>query len=269
MIVREHDGQTLILSEPDVARLATTLAENFGNHRFAAPERSVIRALERLGFLDRDATVHPGPGGLPVDRAQLRWTDLLAGWTRATRPGGERDDEALLLTSIVVMRLAADASPPSPAQASSGADGQLRLQFETNKFVHAQVELQENLRRRLGLATDRPLRLGIAESLDDPTEFALSLQVRLLQCLWQMAEQLARGSAGITNPVFVADTGDFDRVRLRPVSQDRCLVSPWCFASDALTIDRPFRAWSQADAAGVQYAALPIVSLPLRLVPRP
>lgn len=271
MIVRQHADRCLVLSDPDLATVATTLAEHFGNPRFDPPGRSVLRGIARLGagLADLDRVVRVGPDGRPVDREQAALSDLLAAWTRATHADDADDPEALLLTSFVVLRLAADAGISPPGHPPLSANAQNRLRFETNKFVHAQVELQEGLRRRLGLATDRPLRLGIAETMDDPAELALSLHLRLMQCLWNMAECLARGRSGGTTPVFSAASGDFDAIGVRMLASDRCLIVPWCFAPDRFEFELPFREWPTRDHRDVPYADLPRAGWTIRLAPHP
>jgi hypothetical protein len=275
MVAREGIDGWLLLSNADVAELAETLAGRFGNDRFEPGDACVVGALQRLarGWREHETTLRLGTDGRPIEREPIEL--CFSAWSAATRPrsDGDVDDdaEALLLTSIVAMQLAADATESRPGrEAATAGVEQLRERFNHNKFYHAQIELQEGLRRQLGLATDRPLRLGLAETFDDPEEFALVVQAKLTLAMLRISELLSRGSAGATSPVFDPDSGDHVPITLRPLQSSRWLVVPWCFREAEVSLRLPCRAITEPpDPTGaVAFNELPVAPMDVLLIGR-
>ena len=63
----------------------------------------------------------------------------------------------------------------------------MRARFENNKFQHRQIEIQEEVRGKLGMRTDIPLTLGLAGSGFDLREDQLHFDFRWLQALDQIS----------------------------------------------------------------------------------
>lgn len=269
MVVRQGVNGWLVMSGADVAEQAATLSESFGNDRFEPADPSVIGALRRTacGWRAQETSLTLAADQQPDEGPSLE--PCLRAWAQATQAESDDDAEALLVTSVAVMRLAMEATASRLRQATAAsALEERRHRFNHNKFFHAQIELQEELRRRLGLSTERPLKLGIAETLDDPEEFALSVRVRLVLALLRMSELLARGCSGATLPVFDPSSGDDVPISLRPMQAPRWLVSPWCFRESEVALRLPFRAMvhrARPDNT-VRFADLPRAPMDVKLV---
>ena len=118
----------------------------------------------------------------------------------------------------------------------------MRVRFEVNKFQHAQIELQEKLRTQLGLRTDIPLLLGLAEKSSDPAEQNLLYNFRLLQAMDKLSLCIC-----CTKPPFGKIDAMTDRPggRMTPLTVSRpepqtLLVSPWPFDQESIEVSFPF-----------------------------
>jgi len=65
--------------------------------------------------------------------------------------------------------------------------------FEINKFQHRQIEIQDDLRKRLGLRTDIPLHLGLARPGTSPADDQLLFNFRLLTAMDRVSLSLCTG----------------------------------------------------------------------------
>jgi uncharacterized protein DUF3891 len=191
MIRRAYHHELLIIAQNDHAELAGKLVKHVGNSLFAAPMplASVERAVAEhdRGWIRQDVSPQFNPEKLPAHVFEIDHAISLAAWTESVNLCAAKDPYAALLISLHSMRLAAHVANhlgPQNDQAS-------RVQsFKVQQFLHLQIEIQEMLRRQLGLAIDMPLRGGLAERGASPEEDLLAANFSLMQLLDQISLNL-------------------------------------------------------------------------------
>src|SRR3982751_2326827 len=189
MIRRRVDDEFWLFTQHDHALLAGQLAEEFGNHAFAAPDPrdATIRgvAMHDCGWPLHDDEPTLNNKHEPLDVFETPPHVGLKVWSEASRRAAELDPYAGLLVSLHSLSLSMFAMSPDRTVANEKWDAtDPRTRFEANQFQHAQLELQETLRRRLGLRTDLPTQGGIVTApTEDPRELALRFNFRLLQAM--------------------------------------------------------------------------------------
>jgi hypothetical protein len=239
MIRRQMADQFWMITQQDHALLAGRLAEAWGNHRFARldPDRqeSVIRgiALHDCGWPAHDERPTLDEQGRPRDVFHTPHVITLPLWMESARRAAEADPYAGLLVSLHVLALSASSRlPAQPATERPFDPDRARERFELNRFQHAQIELQESLRQRLGLRTDLPLHFGLAESAADPREQKLVFDFRLLQAMdfLSLAICCTQPPGQETGPVYLHPGGMMRPLKLRRTTADRLGVNPWPFA---------------------------------------
>lgn len=187
MIRRTAEQFDWLITQPDHAKLAATLGEHFGNEKFARPEpRGAVLSAVRMhddGWAAIDDCPALDESHRPLDVFASPPELSLKAWGRSADMAGPVDAYAALLISLHVLALsvhtaAKQAPPKNPADVHH-----LGRQFLSNKFMHREVERQEELRRQLGLRTDLPLTHGLAEPRQSPAEDQLIFNLRMLQTL--------------------------------------------------------------------------------------
>src|SRR5206468_2748540 len=147
-------------------------AERIGNERFAAPSpyRETVDgvALHDCGWPSHDEEPTLNHKGLPLHVLETPIRLAVRVWSASARRAAEKNDYTALLVSLHVMALSAIAQTRDPTPHERFRDA--RELFELNKFQHREAEVQEQLRRRLGLRTDLPLHQGLAKPGIDPDE---------------------------------------------------------------------------------------------------
>ncbi|HEX8341393.1 MAG TPA: DUF3891 family protein [Tepidisphaeraceae bacterium] len=246
-MIRRREGEHFwLIRQTDHARLAGEMARAYGNAHFAAPDPpgDVITAVARHdgGWPYHDDAPARSPAGHPLDVFETPRHIAHQIWSESSRRACEIGPYVGLLVSLHQLGLSAIS-----ASAAAGAPHdaqQLRQQFDTNKFQHAMIERTEALRLRLGLRTDRPLRLGLAEGWTDPAEQALAHHLRLLQALDQISLAICCETPPMTStgPLLTRPGGSTTSLRLRRPSADALLVRPWPFAAASLPLRVPYRA---------------------------
>src|SRR5215213_9852041 len=164
MIRHRQGSDFLLITQDDHARLSGRFAEHIGNGQFAAPSPRAesIRgaALHDCGWPLHDDQPTLNPKGEPLHVLESPMAIATRVWTESARRAyQEAGPYAGLLVSIHVFTLSAsakkdDGTPHERAQSREEL-------FLLNQFQQSQIEHQEDLRRQLGLRTDRPLKLGL------------------------------------------------------------------------------------------------------------
>jgi hypothetical protein len=168
-------------------------------------------------------------------------TDLMTSlhvWDQSVERSSARDPYAGLLVSLHTMNLANLA-----AARHRTADDEVSRQrvFRVRRFIHRQIEVQEQLRRRLEMRTDLPLRGGLAEQGRSPEEDLLRSNYFLLEFLDQVSLNLC------------FDRVIFQRIEMlypRPgegaiggrIAADKVggmTIHPWPFNCECLDLDVP------------------------------
>ena len=241
MIRRRIDDRWLLFTQDDHARLSGALAERLGNDAFAAPDESARRgiALHDAGWPLHDDQPTLNPDGKPLDVFETPRDIALEVWTASARRATAADPYAGLLVSLHALSLSAYAvslDQSRPEQQST------RTRFAMNQFQHAQIELQESLRKRLGLRTDRPLTLGLDEGSSDPREQKLAFDFRLLQAMDQLSlNLLCTEPPAPAMKIHPRPGQPLHEVTFHRIGSHRATLRPWPFASDSISVEIPCR----------------------------
>jgi hypothetical protein len=195
-------------------------------------------------------------------------------WEQSADRATARDDYAGLLVSLHGLALSVFATEHSPLASKLWDLNQPRARFELNRFQHRMVELQESLRQRLGMHTDRPLRHGLNETSTDAKEQRLTFDFRWLQAMDRMSLAIC-----CTNPPFQtmeplhpAPGAAPISVAMRRNGVDVLIIDPWLFCVDRIPIHvphRPLPARPYVDEAEYRaaYAAAPVEQFTVTIQP--
>ncbi len=245
MIRRRVGDEFWLIPQHDHALISGSLAQHFGNQKFARPHTATTVlgiSLHDCGWPIHDERPTLNKDRLPLDVFETSPQIGFSVWSESTRRAAEQDPYAGLLVSLHGLSLSALAT----AQVFDNEQFDLnnaRVRFEVNKFQHAQIELQENLRQRLGLPTNIPLHLGIAAKSGDPREQALEFDFRLLQAMDKLSLCVCctKPPFAKVEPMMDHPGGKATSLQVqRPVAQS-LVVSPWPFDVDRIEVVFPFR----------------------------
>lgn len=262
MIRREREGRYYLITQHEHALLSGRLAERWGNRDFEAPEprESVIRGISMhdCGWPLHDERPTLNDKGAPLNVFETPRRIGTPVWTLSAERAAAVDPYAGLLVSLHVLSLSMLPSIYSPTPHDV---------FELNKFQHQEIERQESMRQALGLRTDRPLKLGLAEPGVDPEEDRLANNFHLLQALDKLSLSLC-----FANGLFER----LEHVGLK-LSHSReepatILLDPWPFAMDQIEESVPSKVIEQKQFENETefqqaYAAATVEQLALRLRP--
>lgn len=186
MIRHRRGNEFFLIAQHDHALLAGKFAEQIGNECFAAPtpRQPVLDgiSLHDAGWPLHDDQPTLNPGGEPLHVLEVSMPIATRVWNESVRRAVEKDPYSGLLVSLHVLNLSTLAQRHDFRPQERGRNDPADL-FELNKFQHRQIEWQEQLRRQLGLATDLPLRLGLAEPGTGPGEDLLRFNFGLLRLM--------------------------------------------------------------------------------------
>jgi hypothetical protein len=164
MIRHRQGNDFLLITQDDHARLSGRFAELIGNGPFTppSPRDEVIRgaSLHDCGWPLHDDQPTLNLKGEPLHVLESPMAIATRVWTESARRAHEEAGPyAGLLVSIHVFTLSASAKKDDgmPHERAHSREEHFLL----NQFQQAQIEHQEDLRRQLGLRTDRPLKLGL------------------------------------------------------------------------------------------------------------
>ena len=240
MIRRDAATHFLLITQHDHALLAGQFARRLGNDRFAAPS-PYQPTLEAIAHHDCGWPLHDDHPTLnqanhplhvfeaPVPLATQVWSASVA---RAMNLG---EDQGLLVS---LHTFALSALHMAHANDLSRADI-----FEMNKFQHRQIEIQHELRQRLGLSNEIPLQLGLAQRGTSPADDQLHYNFRLLTAMDRISLALCCGQ-----PLFPT----LDDVPLQPGQPPTpitlnmpdpatMVIDPWPFDQPTLKFEIPAR----------------------------
>jgi hypothetical protein len=166
MIRHAMGREFLLFTQNDHAILAGRLAALVGNDRFAppSPPRPVLTgiAMHDAGWPLHDERPTLNRKGEPLNVLETPMPIATKVWAESARLASEVDDYAGLLVSLHVLTLSALAVKPDSSLPSERAAGRHDM-FLLNRFQQDEIERQEELRAAVGLSTDLPLRLGLAQ----------------------------------------------------------------------------------------------------------
>src|SRR3954470_12372868 len=178
MIRRAMEDRFLLFAQHDHAQLSGELARHYGNRFFAKPDplEQTIRAvaLHDCGWPLHDDRPTLNKEGLPLDVFESPLDVAIGVWQAGVEAVANEPPYTQLLVSLHVLGLSGFAATRQHDR---------REQFELNKFQHRQIEKQVELRKRLGLAVDVPLKLGLAIRSDIAEEERLRRNHNLVQTM--------------------------------------------------------------------------------------
>ena len=240
-MIRRRDGNDfLLITQVSHARLSGQLAARVGNDRFAPLGPAVVRAigLHDDGWHLHDDAPTVNPQGQPAHTFETPLNLALKMWTDSTDRAAAADPYAGLLVSLHGLGLSLHALKQEPGQPARHGTHEV---FEVNKFQHRQVEVQETLRRRLGMRTDLPLRFGLAEPGRSPEEDALLFNFRMLQLLDRLSLDLCFGELRFKSveTIYPRPGQAAATLAVEKAPDGNYAVTPWPFDEPAITIPLP------------------------------
>lgn len=237
MIRRQAGDEYWLISQHDHAVLSGEMARNIGGSAPAAPsgEPAILGiGLHDCGWPLHDDAPTINGNGAPLDVFESPRQITLPVWTRSAELATEQDPYAGLLVSLHVLSLSTFATQQQGLASRTWNLDDPRVRFEVNVFQHRMIEIQEDLRRRLGLSTDQPLKNGLAQNPTDAKE-----QQLIADFQWLQAMDMLSLAVCCTDPPFKRYPPlklDIKRRRDEEVT-----VKPWPFTVDRIVLQVPFR----------------------------
>jgi len=245
MIRHRRGDDFYLIAQHDHALLSGQFATHIGASGFARPDpyRQTVDgiALHDCGWPLHDERPTLNGQSLPLHVLESPMPIAIKVWSESARLASEKDPYTGLLVSLHVMALSfiAQTHDPTPHERYQDA----KDLFDLNKFQHRQAELQEELRRKIGLRTDIPLTKGLAKPGTDPAEDLLLFNYNLLKTCDRLSLDLC-----CSEPLFQTIEGVFPRPGAAPltlqighVAEGSMTVQPWPFDVDRLEYEVPCR----------------------------
>jgi hypothetical protein len=248
MIRRASGGKFILFTQVDHAALSGQLAARFGGGRFVppVPREVVLTAVSQhdAGWPLHDDEPTLNSRGEPLDVFEVPRQIALRVWSASAERASAIDPYAGLLVSLHSLSLSIHASMHNPIQLSEKFDiAQMQSQFDLNKFQHREVERQEQLRRKLGMRTDVPLKHGIAEPGVTRQDDQLRFHFRLLQAmdLLSLCICCTHPPAAESNELQPSPDAGPVRLKIHRGSDGVTHVHPWPFEIRRLPLTIPCR----------------------------
>lgn len=268
-MIRKHVGNEYwLIAQHDHALLAGELARRVGARGYAAPSDSAVRgiALHDCGWPLHDDEPTLNEKGLPLDVFETPPPIGLKVWSEgARRAAREPDAYAALLVSLHTLSLSVYATTPSPIVHERFDMSDATNRFEVNKFQQQQIELQEELRRRLGMRVDEPRRFGLAEQSREPRERELIFDFRLLQAMDKLSLSICCTTPPFEalEPLLTEPDGEYRAIDVRRAGTFELALAPWPFRDERLEVSVPFRrlpgrAYASDEAFRAAHGAAPV-----------
>jgi hypothetical protein len=240
MIRRDAGAHFLLVTQHDHALAAGRLARAIGRPPFnpPAPLDTVVDAISQhdCGWPLHDDQPTLNREGLPLHVFEAPVSVAVRVWAASVQGAMTRGDYPGLLVSLHVMGLSAmflsHASNPSRSDV-----------FEMNKFQHRQSEIQDELRKRLGLRTDVALRLGLAQPGASAEDDLLHFNFRLLTAVDRLSLALCCGKHlfPTLDDVHPAPGLPPLPIKVAMPHSDTLELTPWPFTEPRITLEIPAR----------------------------
>jgi hypothetical protein len=243
MIRNSRGDQFLLIAQHDHALLSGQLAERLGSQRFAGPDprpQTLLGiSLHDCGWPLHDDAPTLNRQGQPLHVLETPAELGTQVWRESARRAAEQDPYAGLLVSLHVLTLSAmlvqtNLSPVEKFERRQEL-------FLMNQFQQDEIERQEQLRQELGLATDRPLNLGLAEPGIDPEEDRLRFNFAWLRAMDALSLDACTGKRVFDRSPAVHPRigGETIQLTLSHPSPDVVIVEPWPFATSSIELEVP------------------------------
>ena len=245
-MIRHRTGDHFVLiAQHDHAQLSGRLATHVGNTLFAPPtpyqETVDGIALHDCGWPLHDLSPTLNPQGLPLHVLESSMAVAIPVWSESVRRAAEHNAYSGLLVSLHVLNLSALAE--SRDQQVHERHRDRKELFDLNKFQHKQIEVQENLRRELGLRTDVPLHLGRAAPGTGAREDLLLFGYHLLKLLDAISLDLCSGGDLFekVDEVYPRPGDVALTLRIQHPADFELAVDPWPFDQPVIRSEVPGR----------------------------
>lgn len=244
-MIRRHVGnEWWLFAQDDHAALAGEFARHLGG----LVEPLSVEAIRAVGMHDRgwiaaDAMAVLNEAGQPQDVFETQMSRGLEIWRNSSKIALEQGGPYCgLLVSIHSLNLSSHAAAKYLQPPKSGPPD-FKAIFAMNKMQHAEIEQQEEIRKKIGMRTDVPLTLGLAHESLDPAEQQLIYDSRWLAAMDQLSLDLC--CTGVHFPTL-------NHVRAAPglvemaihvsrIDHSSACLRPWPFAADRVLASIPFR----------------------------
>jgi hypothetical protein len=200
------------------------------------------------GWEALDAALPLDAQGLPVHVFETPLMRALPAWSASTEAAIALHPYAGLLVSLHGLGLSARALMPrekrnDPQAAPTPPHHSPHELFAVNRFQHAQIEIQENLRRQLQMRVDLPLKYGLASPGRSADEDLLLCNFRLLQWLDRLSLDLCFDRVCVSAVDQVYPRPGVEPIALQlSRDEDGCFgVNPWPFDQSEVTLTIPAR----------------------------
>jgi len=258
MIRRQVDTEYWLIAQDDHAKIAGELARNIGNSRFVGPSSpSAILGitLHDCGWPIHDEHPTLNQQRLPRDVFESTREVGLPVWEASAERAAAQDAYAGLLVSLHSLALSVFATSSAPISGQRWDLSDPRARFEVNRFQHGMIELQEGLRERLGMRTDRPLKYGLCEDpVDDPLEQKLLFDFRWLQAMDQISLSVCCTKTPFSRigPILPKPGAAPQTLKVARPSDTQLWLDPWPFDVPQISVQVPFRRLSDQRFADEQ-----------------
>lgn len=245
-----------LITQVDHAHLAGQLAQHLGTSRYHCPDKfpAFLAATTHhdAGWPLHDDAPTLNRDGYPTDVFEMPHALAFRVWSPApdiarekaaatADPTSTTPAFAELLVSLHILALSGYVADHSPAFRSGKSDPKaLPARFDLNKFQHKEIERQEHLRRTLGLNTELPLSLGLADENLDPREDHLRFHIRWLQALDLISLALCctKPPAHASPEIHPTPGDQSEHLTLRREDND-LIIRPWPFAIQSIEVQTP------------------------------
>lgn len=245
MIRRDVGDAYWLISQNDHALLLKDLAEQFGGPGIQVASQPAITGIimHDAGWPLHDDHPTLNDQHIPIDVFESRRTVALKVWTASAQRAAEVDPYAGLLVSLHSLSLSVFAASQSTEKGEKVNMSDPRTRFDMNKFQHGQIELQEKLRRPLGLRTDLPLHNGLVDDTDDPREQQLAFDFRLLQALDKISLAICCSEPPFPKiePLLLKPGGKPIALNVTRPTPEELRVRPWCFDVAQIRVRVPYK----------------------------
>lgn len=264
-MIRHRTGDAFILiTQHDHALLSGRMAEDLSGEPIRRPAPGAIQgiALHDCGWPLHDDEPTLNRDGVPLHVFETPPAIATRVWSASASRAANKDAYCGLLVSLHVLNLSV---------MSASAHRLPHDVFEINKFQHRQIELQEQLRLKLGMRIDLPLTQGLAQPGENEREDALLFDFHLLRAMDALSLALC-----CSEKLFVSLDNVLPAPGAAPIALklDRpgefaVTLDPWPFESDPLELAVPCRrvpAKSYADDREFReiYANAPVETVQVR-----
>lgn len=240
MIRRDCSSHFLLITQHDHALLAGEFARRLRQDWLAAPS-PYEETLEAIAQHDCGWPLHDDSPTLDSQGWPLRVFEAPVAlatqvWSASVARAMNLGDYQGLLVSLHVLNLSAIQMDHAKSLSRSDL-------FEMNKFQHRQIEIQEDLRGRLGMSNEVPRTLGLARPGASAADDHLLFNFRLLTAMDRISLSLCCGKLPFESldDVLPRAAERPMKIRLEMPEAGTMVIDPWLFDQPEMSFSVPAR----------------------------